>query len=261
MSVAYRSTVRHEVKTEEGIPVRIRRPAKNLGDCATGRESKIIEGHLVDISENGLKIRSHFAFSFHEKLLLELPQLNWSEPLVVAVEVRWTQPDHNIEETWSTGCVISESFPDGYVDELARNGYIDRRESSREDFDQIAQSKIESVASSHEVVIVDVSAHGIGLRSPVPVEVGRRMQLEFRDKNQDGKLEKLTLRTIRTRVVDGGYFVGCKVLKGSTYRILGQSLSATITPPVPVNRVFKSLNLLCMIVLILFIIREFFHLL
>ena len=284
MTVAFRSSHRHEIKREDWIAVTIRRPNDSDNVDSVSIESgqhdpaecelpekdtespldefkgETLEGFIVDISTTGIKLRSSHSFSFHEILILEIPRGDSAESIFVTAEVRWTQPDRNVEETWSTGCIIADEFSADYINEIARKGVLDRRQSKRESTNEFAKSRVESMAKDHDITISDVSATGIGFLSPIHVESGKRIQIEFRDQDDDGRIERFTVRAIRSTEVEGGYFVGCKLLRGSTYKILGQAVAAKVRAATDYRRMVPALNLFGMVLLIFFIIRDLLRL-
>lgn len=258
MASAFRSSVRHEIREKNWIPVRIRKrnhsPEKESENLEESAED-VLEGHIVDISTNGIKIRSTASLSFHEQLVLEVLRTDGEPPICVAAEVHWTQPDSN-RETWSSGCIIDEQFPDDYISFMARHGILERRHGVREMVHEPAVSRWESSTEEIPIVVCNVSTTGLGFISSRPIEVGRRVQIVLDDSGRLNHEDKFTVRAVRQTETEDGFFVGCKVLRGSTHRLLGEVISARERKKSLVKGVFYGLNIVCLVALIIFLARQ-----
>lgn len=216
-AISVRNSRRHDLNENQWIEIMVKRDQEETD--ADNRPS-CVAATIVDISQTGIKIRSEVPFEFHESLVLEVPRTYSDQTLGLIATVRWTQPDEDTE-MWMAGCVIADEFPPEYINEIARDGIVDRRNNGREKISIEANGRFELSSDSFPINISDVSLTGLRLFSPKACEVGSRIQVTF---DEEERSERFTARTVFQSEVDGGYLIGCRVLEGSPYSLLGRSV-------------------------------------
>lgn len=213
-----RKSRRHELDSSRQIAVMVFRASDGNPGESTDRG---IEAKIVDISTNGFKLECAKAFEFEEKLVVEIRRQN-ETTIRVAADVRWVQPKAD-SRTWFAGCLISDSFPPDYIDEIARLGILDRRNSDRQTVQQEAIGRWELSGEDIPVRIVDVSAKGIGLVVDQPVEIGKRIRIRLE------QTHSITARALWAKKSPEGFHVGCEVLEGSPFSIIENAVCESET--------------------------------
>lgn len=204
-----RKSKRHELDASKQIKVHVIRTEES--EHLEPSEKKH-PAQIVDISLNGFKISAEAAFEFQEKIVIEFPRRN-EESIKASAQVRWVQPNPE-GNSWSAGCLLSDSFPPDYIDEISQEGILNRRDSNRLPTSQMAVGRWELSQSDQQMKIVDVSAKGIGLMVEEEVEIGKRIRIRVNDDIS------ITARSLWQKQVEGGYKIGCEVLEGSPYSIV-----------------------------------------
>lgn len=213
MSQSRRKAKRHEISGDQRIDVQIFRNGCD-SDCRGNND--IVDAAIVDISLTGLKVESATAFEFEEKILLSIPSISSEKPIEIPAQVRWIQPVGNSKKesgAWSAGCLLEDSLPADYIDEISASGMLDRRFAPRIRIEKEATARWEMSQEDFVVQIQNISSTGIGIVVPKDREVGKRIRVEI-DKGTAEHL-LLTGKTIRQKPVDDGIFVGCEIGRGS----------------------------------------------
>lgn len=213
MSEQRRRTKRHEISGDQRIDVNVFRNAK-VTDCRDDNESVVAE--IVDISLTGLKLESTTAFEFQEKIVIAIRCDSNDEPILLPAQVRWVQPvnkGRKKSNAWAAGCLLEETLPTDYIDEISASGMLDRRAAPRIQISKNATARWEMSQADFEVQIKDISSTGIGIVVPKDCEVGKRIRIEV-DKGTERQIS-LTGKTVRQNAVDDGMFVGFEIAAGS----------------------------------------------
>lgn len=213
MSQSRRKAKRHEIAGDQRIDVQIFRNGCD-SDCRDNND--IVAAEIVDISLTGLKLESATAFEFEEKILLSIPRTSSEKPIEIPAQVRWVQPVGNSKKTsgaWAAGCLLEESLPTDYIDEISASGMLDRRVAPRIRIKKEATARWEMSQEDFVVQIHDISTTGIGIVMPKDCDVGKRIRIEI-DKGTSEHI-LLTGKTVRHNLVEDGIFVGCEIAPGS----------------------------------------------
>ena len=105
-----RQSKRHEL----GISIRIKLSRKVNTRDNEGEEE--IVANIVDISQNGLRLRTKMPLEFQEKVTVVFPDQDGGEIQIVA-EVRWVAPCQD-SRFWLAGCLLGEAVPETFLDQL-----------------------------------------------------------------------------------------------------------------------------------------------
>lgn len=240
-----RRSKRHELSPSKQIDVKVERLDH---DGRTTRET--IKAKIVDISLNGFKLSCHMAFEFQEKLVILLPRRDGKDSILVTAEVRWVQP---MGKSWSAGCLIAESFPDDYIDEISQDGILDRRTSDRHLTDQNAVGRWELSQQDAPIAIRNVSANGLGIFVREESEVGKRIRIKLK-----GSDSSITAKAVWQRKVDKGYQIGCEVLEGSPYSVIESAITESSSAAVTPLKRYQSLTFCGISFLLVILIRNLF---
>lgn len=255
MSQSRRKAKRHEIPGDQRIDVQIFRNGCG-SDCTDNNE--IVAAEIVDISLTGLKVESATAFEFEEKILLSIRRTSSEKPIEIPAQVRWVQPVGKSKKesaVWAAGCLLRDSLPADYIDEISDSGMLDRRISPRIRIEKEATARWEMSQDDFVVQIQNISSNGIGIVVPKDCDVGKRIRIEI-DKGTSEHFF-LTGKTIRHNPVDDGIFVGCEIAPGSANSLskyAQESLSLMRESP----RTYKKLVVSGLSLLLLIIARQVF---
>ena len=245
-SKSRRRSKRHELDSSKQLAVKILRDRSEQSDA----DSKALEAKIVDISVNGFKLNSKTAFEFQEKIRVELPSSD-GKSITTTAEVRWIEPNPN-GRSWSVGCLIVDAFPQKYIDEMAREGILDRRASARHKINQTATGRWELTPEDQTVKIVDVSANGVAIFIKEEAEIGKRIRIRLGDQRA------ITARAVWQQPQGDGFVVGCEVVEGSPYSVIEASLSNALQGVEDKMGRYQVLSLCGLSLFLVMLIREWF---
>jgi hypothetical protein len=228
--------------------------APKMEASVQGKKERI-EAQIVDIGRNGIRLESSITFEFQEEIVIEIPGIGESPQLFVVAQVRWTQPTKN-GSAWSAGAILSENFPEHFLNEIAKKGLLDRRGAPRLALAAEAVGQWELSTEGFPLSVSDVSATGIGVVIDKPCEVGQRLRISFDGETQDA--DTITAKTVRQREVAGQYLVGCTILKGAPYLFLNRSVEMKCRQAVRKNRAYLALALSALGLLTFTFLRQIF---
>lgn len=255
MSEQRRKTKRHEISGDQRIDVNVFRNAK-VADCKDENESVVAE--IVDISLTGLKLESTIAFEFQEKVVISIPRASGIDPIRIPAQVRWVQPvskGRKKSSAWAAGCLLEETLPTDYIDEISASGMLDRRAAPRIQIDKNATARWEMSQTDFPVQIKDVSSTGIGIVVPKDCEVGKRIRIEV--DNGTERQVSLTGKPVRQNPVDDGTFVGCEIAVGSAEGLKDYAVDGLSEKP-EARRSYQTLTFSGISLVIVMIVRHLF---
>jgi hypothetical protein len=144
---------------------------------------------------------------------LHVPALQLSEQRKATV--CWTALTRDL--LWHTGVHFDAPLSDASIDSLASAGYIERRQSDRVRVSIPAAARLEASHQQITVRISDVSTGGLGLISPEPLELDRRVMISVDDPTAPWAL----LAHVRSCICHRrGHAIGCEFVDQDVYRQL-----------------------------------------
>lgn len=242
----HRQSQRHQINASQQIEVQLLRTVRG----AEGESTEQCDARVVDISLNGFKLQCPIALGFQEKIRVEFPGHD-DGPILATAEVRWVEPNAD-EHNWSAGCLLSEPFPREYIDQMAKDGVLDRRSSPRRKTDKQATGRWELSPEDFPLTISDVSAQGVRIHTEYPCEIGKRIRIRIGDRTG------LTARAVWQQETSEGYLIGCEVTEGSPYALIEANLSDVLHSSQPPARRYQVLALGGLSLMLVMLIRHWF---
>jgi hypothetical protein len=112
-------------------------------------------------------------------------------------------------------CELAEPLSEGSVELLVRSRQYDRRSADRRSVTINARARPELCTEAIPIRIVDLSAGGCCLHSPIAFPTGHRVELLSWD--ESGHVGAIVLRVKWQRPSDEGFILGCRFAKASGY--------------------------------------------
>ena len=167
---------------------------------------------LIDLSRDGAKIQSKLHLPAGTPLTMKLLVRRCSIDLTIGGEVKWCQL--NVDDTSRIGCSFFVEVPEDVIQQLAEQGYLERRGDARKSVSIDVLVKQELSATPPVVgQIIDYSASGLRLSLPTPIKLGARLLVEPQSTETETPI--VAVRTLWQRSHDGGCEVGCCFLSTS----------------------------------------------
>ena len=141
-----------------------------------------VEGAIIDISPNGLRMLASGEFKVGQAFITELitDKMEGLFPGVIRRIAPWT------DGKFVLGCQLLEPIPDELLDSLALDGIINRRRDHRVQWAQSARMSCELRRGEEEIEIRDCSHGGLKIISKTPLPEG--VMLRIRTEADDEKL-------------------------------------------------------------------------
>ncbi len=212
--------VRKKVEREPRYPVQVEEPLDVVVEAGDNRTENV-QATLVDLSCGGAKLRVADRLSLDSKLTFRIEAEGLKTSIEVAADICWMRIAVGSE--WWLGCAFTPRMPYDVIRDLAEVGFIERRESERQ------ETKID-VAASYElgtaripVQITSLSPGGFCLTSPEAVTPGSRVLLRIEQDADQLTKERLISAKSRWLVqVDQRYVVGCEFADSGSHVTLRQ---------------------------------------
>jgi c-di-GMP-binding flagellar brake protein YcgR len=173
-----------------------------------------IQASIRDLSQGGVNLLVEHPLPAGQMLSLELPADKDEVRTVLACVVRATREDG---DKWSLGCVFSRELAQEDLErfgEQAQASHADKRVWVR--YECMLQADCRRIsdpdAAPQRVHVLNISASGIGLALPAPVESGALLTLDLLDK--DGRQVCTILAcAVHTAQHAGDCAVGCNFIR------------------------------------------------
>lgn len=261
--ISRRKSKRHDIHASQAIKIKVRRfgtlsetTEQELADGTVVEKAptEMVDATILDVSRNGLKLQAKTGFEFHERVVLEINRKNGSQ-ICVAAQVRWVEPQASGKK-WVAGCLIASEFPPDYIDEMAESGMLERRASPRQSIQKDAMGRWEMTQKDCDISIVDVSGSGVAILIDEIDSIGKRIRITF----SEGMPEevRMTAKAVWQKPVDGRFLVGCEIIEGSTYKLLGQAVAKEYVDQVKRHRTYESMTFIGVSAMIVLLIRQMF---
>ncbi len=153
--------------------------ARLPADVRREKTDETHNGSVVDLSVQGarLALRSPVAIGEQLEVGLHVPGLRLIEERKATV--CWTALARDL--VWHVGVHFAAPLSGPTIDSLATTGYIERRQSDRVKVSIPATARMEASHQEIRVRVADVSSSGVGLISPEPLELDRRVMISGDD--------------------------------------------------------------------------------
>ena len=218
--------VRNKVDREPRYPVQAEEPIDLVVEAGDNR-TETVKATLVDLSCGGAKLRVAERFSLDSKLTFRIEAEGLTKSIEVAADICWTRVAVGSE--WWLGCAFNPRMPYELIRELAQAGFIERRESERQEIQIDVSASYELGAARIPVQITSLSPGGFCLSSPEAVRPGSRVLLRIEPDNDQARDGQLISAKSRWLVEAGqGYVVGCEFADAGSHAAL-RRLSDTDT--------------------------------
>jgi c-di-GMP-binding flagellar brake protein YcgR len=191
-----------------------RYPTDLRGNLQLAEERPKVLVNVRDLSLGGANLVVDNPIPVGQMLTLELPT-DAEAQTVLACVVRATPEDGK----WSLGCVFSRELSVVDLDRLgaqkARAGANDQRVWMR--FECAVRAQIRSfsdpVDAPHAVQVLDISASGIGLLVPTPLQAGSLLTVDLLDQAGRKVCSILACIVHTKQRSDGSHAIGCNFIR------------------------------------------------
>lgn len=180
--------------------------------------SERLEASIRDLSRGGANLVVSHPFEAGEMLTLELPSQEGETRTILACVVRVAAEDAH----WSLGCVFSRELTEAdlgaFGAEKKPAAGADQRIWVRYSCDVRATCRKfgEAAQASQHVQVLNISASGIGLVIPPPLDTGSLLNLDLFDKTGRRVCGILACIVHTTQRAGGDYAVGCNFIRELT---------------------------------------------
>jgi Tfp pilus assembly protein PilZ len=164
---------RYDVRRADAISVSIQNPDES---------GKPLSAAIVNISGRGARLKVSRSFAVNDSLPLTIRVKDPRYSFEVTAKVCWVAPV--IGQDWWLGCSLTPAIPTSALNDLARNGLIERRSHARRPVSLTAIAKWELTSKTSFARILDCSQGGFCLLSQVEAKRGERVQLQFEGTDQ-----------------------------------------------------------------------------
>lgn len=181
-----------------------------------------IQTELVNISVGGAKFKSNQSVTVNEVVSVKIDVDQPGQAISVSGEVRWIAPLDGDE--WWLGCAFKPSIPHEVLNQLARQGILERREHVRQRISLPVTVQWQLEYEPTTVMVVDYSAGGLCLVSKVERGPGERLMLKF--ELDDGREVQVRASTRWEVCCDEGFLIGCEFIDPRDFLLLNEFLEA-----------------------------------
>ena len=164
---------RYDVIRADAISVSIQNPDES---------GKPLSAAIVNISGRGARLKVNRSFAVNDSLPLTIGVNDPRYSFEVTAKVCWVAPV--IGHDWWLGCSLTPAIPTSALNDMARNGLIERRSHPRRPVSLTAIAKWELTSKTSFARILDCSQSGFCLLSQVEAKPGERVQLQFEGTDQ-----------------------------------------------------------------------------
>ena len=203
--------VRYQVANAEAIDVVVE--TDSGGECAR------LEAELIDISQEGVRLRSEAPIAEEVLLIItvtfkELKGL--SKPLIVYGQVCWTTLAR--KGLFYLGCSIEPAIPQVLLDYLAASGILERRQDVRQETSITLPARWELDQAELSASILNISDGGMCLLISQMGNASDRLRLTLFDEDEE---PAYVLVTVRWQIgTEDGHVLGCDFDDRAAYRLL-----------------------------------------
>lgn len=166
-----------------------------------------VQGHVLDVSSNGLRMFCEGDFQSGSAFLTELKTdvLHGVFPGIVRRVTPW------VGGGCVLGCQLLETIPDEVLEELARQHIVNRRQDERVEWNQPAKMTFQLGPGEIDVTIKDCSSGGLRLVSTdrVPDDTCVRLKLPGNAENP----VTIEARTVWQTQIEEGWSVGLSFIR------------------------------------------------
>lgn len=226
--------VRNKVDRELRYPVQMDEPIDVVVEAGDNR-TESVKATLVDLSCGGAKLRVSERFSLDSKLTFRIQAEGLTKSIEVAADICWTRIAVGSE--WWLGCAFTPRMPYEVIRDLAQAGYIERRESDRQEIQIDVSASYELGTARIPVQITSLSPGGFCLKSPEAVRPGSRVLLRIEQNSDQSAKERLISAKSRWLVEagQGGYIVGCEFADSNSHVALRRLQGVDDEPSEPLS--------------------------
>lgn len=217
-----RSTARYELKKNSVLLAVV-----NLRD----RDESLC-GEVIDLSRGGAKILVNSTVAINSQVHVELKSGEGADAIVSADgHVCWIRPNRN---QWWVGVAFEHDLPESEFTALAQDGFIERRRDKRISHDASLTARWELGSEPVPVRLIDISAGGLQIASPVPSEVGSRVLFETTENDGSPIVAKIRWQN----ECDEGFLIGCAFANKDCFPIMRKKLgmASRLRLPIPKPR-------------------------
>lgn len=210
---------RHELVREDGITVSLRQ--FDGDECV--RE---ISAVLKQISLGGARLITHCPLQMDDRFRIRVCFQEIEFESVLDGRVAWARPLRG--DDWLMGCAFSPELPELLLDELARYGYIDRRQSGRILTRTPAAIRHQVSQITRPAHIIDFSHGGVCLEAADLQHLDSLLDLLWDE--EAGRQHQATIR-VRWHVeqpCDRSHLLGCEFLHRKDAVAVRQHLEETV---------------------------------
>jgi hypothetical protein len=187
-----------------------------------------VAAHLLDLSPSGARLRLAAPPTFQESVRLRIESRNFDVELEIAATVIWIRPA--ADEQWTVGCSFVPHLPERCVRDLFAKGLLERRKSPRRPLAGRAMARWELSPVAVAVSLLDVSAGGFSVLSPVAVVTGSRMLLVAREGTEGHPSIEIPAKVRWQLQGTDGCAVGCEFTTTNGLSLLREALPETAEP-------------------------------
>ena len=208
-----RRAPRFRIQNTEALRVTVTKSDKSF---------ETIHTELVNISVGGAKFKSNQSVTVNEVVSVKIDVEHPGQSISVSGEVRWIAPLDGDE--WWLGCAFKPPIPHEILNELARQGVLERREHVRQRISLPVTAQWQLEYEPTTVTVVDYSAGGICLTTDSERGPGERLMLRFQlDDGRDVQVRASTRWEVRC---DDGFLIGCEFTDPRDFLLLSDLLEA-----------------------------------
>lgn len=205
---------------------------------STGSESTTIEARLLDLSCGGAKIAAMTQLLLNENVIMTTKIEPLDGELEADAKVTWTRPFDG-ETSWM-GLSFDPEIPQEEIDRLARAGYVDRREHSREENESETYADWQIEDQRGRIKLKNVSEGGFCVSSSASVDTGQHVILKLSRANKP----PLSVPCIVTWQLckEDSFLVGCAFVDKKHYAPVKRIMDEQLEAEEAVQRVRRPLN-------------------
>jgi hypothetical protein len=183
-----------------------------------------IDAQLIDLSNNGLQLRSFGCLKFEQTIEVHVSALELQFDLVGSV--KWLRPAD--ESSWFVGCRIEPELSEQTLAKMASMAVLERRSGHRREvrLDAIVCGELEQISTP--AVLRNLSEDGFGLASVESHDVGQRIRVQLRQ--LDGQPIDVSARVVWELKTHDGFVCGCSILNRECYSQLNELAEAHSIP-------------------------------
>jgi len=185
------------------------------------QQRQMLRGELLDLSPHGARLSVSADLSISKALRLEFSIISLCLEFYVSADVCWSKRID--EDEWHIGCALNPGMPTGVLDQLVRNGRLNRRCTLRHEGRLELRGHAELADRGEPVTLQNYSQGGFCVSASQLGKPGERIHIFVEEPK-----ERLIVATVQWRLkVRDSYLLGCAFLNEKDFAYLRDACELT----------------------------------